>query len=43
MGAGVDHPQGVAGLVMALPILVAALDASVAPLKAVKAYAGSES
>ncbi|HEV2069894.1 MAG TPA: hypothetical protein VGR26_08885 [Acidimicrobiales bacterium] len=33
----------VAGLVMALPILVAALDAWVAPLKAAKADAGSES
>lgn len=33
----------VAGLVMALPILVAALDASVAPLKAANADAGSES
>ncbi|HEV2070729.1 MAG TPA: hypothetical protein VGR26_13130 [Acidimicrobiales bacterium] len=33
----------VAGLVMAMPILVAALDASVAPLKAAKADAGSES
>ncbi len=33
----------VGGLVMTLPILVAALEASVAPLNASKAGAGSES
>ncbi len=46
VGAGVDHPQVRRRLVMSLPILVglfAALEASVAPPKAPKVGAGSES